>query len=135
MGRKHRQKPIIFPKGVIIEVDCIKTDETDRFIEGFTTSTVRLKDQKFERWLSGKHKLEKNMAQCPVCERWNNALRRVCMYCGVMLKDLPKEEPFKLPVKPKVEDKNKKIISYRQETRFLPKKLKKKLRRDFERVC
>jgi len=139
MGRKHRARPIIYPKGVLVEVDCIKKDRADQ-IEGFVSSTVRLKNEKFERWLSGKHALEKGMVQCPKCQRFNNGLRRVCTYCNTMLPVLPApSKPINQPINEKkskrVETREEKVIRNRQETRFLSKKWKKGLRKTFERVC
>ena len=124
MGRKHRQKPITNPKGILLEVDCLKIDvyKGDRYIVGFTTSTVRLKNEKLERWLKGKHPLERGMAQCPKCERWNNAIRKVCMYCGVMLLNLPVNQPINEKKPERIETREEKVIRNRQETRFLSKK-------------
>jgi len=135
MGRKHRQKPIVYPKGVLIEVDTLKVDDSDRYIEGFITSTIRLKNEKFERWLKGKHVLQKGMVQCPRCQKFNNALRKVCEYCNALLPELPKNQEIKQEKPAPVETREEKVIRYRQETRFLNKKLKKKLRKEFEKVC
>lgn len=81
-------------------------------IVGFRIVSMRLTGAEFEKWIEGKHPLQRALKRCPKCGFWNAKVRHRCLMCHADLPDPdPKYRATGKPIDIPLSRRNKKILS------------------------